>query len=410
MTLIVQKFGGTSVGSIERIKSVANIVSHACHNGHKVIVVVSAMAGETDRLESLAKQVVANPSPREIDVLMSTGEQVSMSLLAMALSAKGWKTKSLTGQQAGIITDSSHTSARIQDIRSEQLKQILSGNDILVVAGFQGVEASGDITTLGRGGSDLTAVAIAAAVKAKECQIYTDVKGVYSSDPRIVPKARCLHEIPFPAMLELASVGAKVLQTRAVYYAGKYQVPLRVLSSFEAAEGTKIVYERENMESALVSGIAYNKSETKITFSGVPDKPGVLAQIIKPLSNHHIDVDMMLQAADDNGLTKIVLSVSSTNINHQLELIEQISKTIGAAQVKLDPEVCKLSVVGVGLQHDPDVAIMMLETLAKEGINILAISNSETRISVLIEEKYLELAARSLHSIFRLDSEDNYIG
>jgi aspartate kinase len=410
MTLIVQKFGGTSVGSIERIKSVANIVSHACHNGNKVIVVVSAMAGETDRLESLAQQIVSSPSPREIDVLMSTGEQVSMSLLAMALTAKGWKTKSLTGQQAGIITDSRHTSARIQDIKSGQLKQTLSDNDILVVAGFQGVEANGDITTLGRGGSDLTAVAIAAAMKAKECQIFTDVKGVYSSDPRIVPKARCLQEIPFPAMLELASVGAKVLQTRAVYYAGKYQVPLRVMSSFESAEGTKIVYKRENMESALVSGIAYSKSETKITFSGVPDKPGILAQIIKPLSDNHIHVDMMLQATDDNGLTKVVLSVSTSDVHHQSQLIEDISKTIRATQVTLDPEVCKLSVVGVGLQHDPDVAIMMLETLAKEGINILAISNSETRISVLIEEKYLELAARSLHSIFRLDSEDNYIG
>jgi aspartate kinase len=410
MTLIVQKFGGTSVGSIERIKSVANIVSHACHNGHKVIVVVSAMAGETDRLEGLAKQIVSNPSSREVDVLISTGEQVSMSLLAMALGAKGWKIKSLTGQQAGIVTDSRHTSARIQEIKSEQLQQILGDNDVLVVAGFQGIDHAGNITTLGRGGSDLTAVAIAAAMQADECQIFTDVKGVYSSDPRIVPKARCLKEIPFPAMLELASVGAKVLQTRAVYYAGKYQVPLRVLSSFEAAEGTKIVYERDNMESALVSGIAYNKSETKITFSGVPDKPGILAQIIKPMSNNHIDVDMMLQATDDNGLTKIVLSVSSSHVQQQKQLIEDISKAIGAIQVKLDPEVCKLSVVGVGLQHDPDVAIKMLETLAQEGINILAISNSETRISVLIEEKYLELAARSLHSIFRLDSEDNYIG
>jgi aspartate kinase len=409
VALIVQKYGGTSVGSPERIKNVARRVAKYKAQGHQVVVVVSAMSGETNRLVALAKEVQAEPDSREMDVILSTGEQVTIGLLSMALKAEGLKAKSYTGAQVKILTDSAFTKARILSIDEESIRADLSNDFVLVVAGFQGMDEAGNITTLGRGGSDTTGVAIAAALGADECQIYTDVDGVYTTDPRMVPEARRLKSITFEEMMEMASLGSKVLQIRSVEFAGKYKVKLRVLSSFEEeGEGTLITFEEDNtMEQAIISGIAFNRDEAKITVIGVPDKPGIAYQILGPVSEANIDVDMIIQNVGVGGATDFSFTVHRNEYAKAMDLLKStVQQHIGAREVIGDNKTAKVSVVGIGMRSHVGIASKMFRTLAEEGINIQMISTSEIKISVVIDEKYLELAVRVLHKAFDLDQDN----
>ena len=405
MALIVQKYGGTSVGSVERIKNVARRVAKWAGEGHQLVVVVSAMAGETNRLIALAKEVQAHPEPRELDVMLSTGEQVTIALLAMALAGLGVKSRSYTGAQVKILTDSVYTRARILRIDEERIRDDLRNGCVVVVAGFQGVDEAGNITTLGRGGSDTTGVALAAALKADECQIYTDVDGVYTTDPRIVPEARRLKTITFEEMLEMASLGSRVLQIRSVEFAGKYQVKLRVLSSFEEeGEGTLITFEEdENMEHAVISGIAFNRDEAKITILGVPDRPGIAYQILGPIAEASIDVDMIVQNVGHDGLTDFSFTVHRNDYQKSLEILGRVAAHIKARDLIGGDRIAKVSIVGMGMRSHAGIASAMFRTLAEEGINIQMISTSEIKVSVVIDEKYMELAVRVLHKAFGLE-------
>ncbi len=405
MALIVQKYGGTSVGSVERIEAVAAKVKGWRDQGHDVIVVVSAMSGETNRLVELAHQIQDRPVPRELDVLLSTGEQVTIALLSMALNKLGCAARSYTGHQVHIRTDSTHNKARILDIDDKRIRHDLDQGRIVVVAGFQGMDEEGNITTLGRGGSDTSAVALAAALKADECQIYTDVDGVYTTDPRVVPEARRLERITFEEMLEMASLGSKVLQIRSVEFAGKYNVPLRVLSSFEEGEGTLITYEEEEMEEALISGIAFNRDEAKLTIVGVPDQPGVASKILSPIGKSNIEVDMIIQNVGADGTTDFTFTVHRNDYGKALAVLEQTKQELGAREVSGDNKIVKISLVGVGMRSHAGIAGTMFEALANEGINIRMISTSEIKISVVVDEKYLELGVRALHSAFGLDDK-----
>ncbi len=404
MSLIVQKYGGTSVGSVERIERVAEKVMGWRAQGHDVIVVVSAMSGETNRLISLAKEIDANPAPREMDVLVSTGEQVTIALLSMALEKRGCAARSYTGHQVHIRTDSAFNKARILEIDDQRVRADLAAGRVVVVAGFQGVDEHGNITTLGRGGSDTTAVALAAALKADECQIYTDVDGVYTTDPRVVAAARRLDRITFEEMLEMASLGSKVLQIRSVEFAGKYNVPLRVLSSFEEGPGTLITYEEEGMEQALISGIAFNRDEAKLTVLGVPDQPGVASKILGPISDANIEVDMIVQnVGPDGSTTDFTFTIHRNEYDKALKILEGRAAELGAREVLGDTKIVKISLVGVGMRSHAGIAAKMFETLAREGINIRMISTSEIKISVVVDEKYLELGVRALHDAFELE-------
>jgi len=415
MSLIVQKFGGTSVGSVERIRNVARRVAKWSAAGHQVVVVPSAMSGETNRLIALAREIQPNPDPRELDVIASTGEQVTVGLLSMALMEQGVRAKSYTGAQVRVLTDSSFTKARIQAIDEERLRSDLSAGVVPVVAGFQGVDPSGNITTLGRGGSDTSAVALAAALQADECLIFTDVDGVYTTDPRIVPEARRLPTITFEEMLEMASLGSKVLQIRSVEFAGKYKVRLRVLSSLtdpmipvaqEAVSGTLITFEEdERMERAIISGIAHSRDEAKITVMGVPDRPGIAYAILGPIADANLDVDVIIQNASVEGHTDFSFTVPRNDFNKAMEIARQVQAHIGAKDIVGDNKVCKISIVGVGMRSHPGVASQMFRTLAEEGINIQMISTSEIKISVVVDEKYMELAVRVLHRAFGLESQ-----
>jgi len=407
MALLVQKFGGTSVGTTERIEAVAEKVCRFRKEGHDVVVVVSAMSGETNRLIALAGDIMDEPTPREMDVLVSTGEQVTIALLSMALQKRGCDARSYTGGQVRILTDNSHNKARIKDIDAHRMQADLDAGRVIVVAGFQGVDEQGNITTLGRGGSDTTAVALAAALKADECQIYTDVDGVYTTDPRVVDSARRLDCITFEEMLEMASLGSKVLQIRAVEFAGKYNVPLRVLSSFEDGEGTLITFEDDTaMEQPVVSGIAFNRDEAKLTISGVPDTPGSALGILKPISDANIEVDMIVQNVGQDNKTAFTFTVNRPDLKRAQDILNRISEDIGAGEVIGDSKIAKVSIVGVGMRSHAGVATQMFEALSKEGINIQMISTSEIKVSVVIDEKYLELAVRALHSTFGLENAE----
>ena len=412
--LVVHKYGGTSVGSVERIQAVARRVAKWKASGHQLVVVVSAMSGETNRLIGLARQMQAEPDPRELDVIASTGEQVTIGLLAMALKQLGLKAKSYTGSQVHILTDDAFTKARIVDIDEKRIRKDLEEGTVVVVAGFQGVDKEGNITTLGRGGSDTTGVALAAALKADECLIYTDVDGVYTTDPRVVPEARRLQTVTFEEMLELASLGSKVLQIRSVEFAGKYKVPLRVLSSMtdpdiplaqEAASGTLITFEEdEKMEDAVVAGIAFNRDEAKITVVGVPDRPGIAYAILGPVGDANIDVDMIIQNAGADGLTDFSFTVHRNEYQKALDVLNnQVKGHIKAREVRGDNKVCKVSLVGVGMRTHAGIASRMFRALSEEGINIQMISTSEIKIAVVVDEKYMELAVRALHRVFELD-------
>jgi aspartate kinase len=402
MALIVQKYGGTSVGDLERIGRVADRVKASRDAGNDVVVVLSAMGGETDRLLEMARQMSGRPNRRELDVLLATGEQVSIALLCMSLSSKGCAARSFTGRQASIRTDASHTKARILDIDVEALKSALRESQVAVVAGFQGTDETGNITTLGRGGSDTTAVALAAALRADECQIYTDVDGVYTSDPRVVPDARRLDTITFEEMLELASLGARVLQIRAVEFASKYNVTLRVLSTFEEGKGTLITSEEATMEQPLISGVAFNQDEAKLTVKGVPDRPGIAAALLGPIAAANIDVDMIVQNVSEDGTTDVTFTVHRNEYEAAFELLRQHSRDMDAKEVTGDDRIAKISLVGVGMRSHAGIASRMFETLAAESINIQMISTSEIKISVVVDEKYLELGVRALHAAFGL--------
>ena len=409
MSLIVQKYGGTSMGTPERIRNVARRVLRWKAKGHQIVVVVSAMSGETNRLIALAKDVSPIPDPRELDVMVSTGEQVAIALLAMALTDLGAKARSYTGTQVRVLTDSTYTKARILEIDDANIRRDLDQDTVVIVAGFQGVDADGNITTLGRGGSDTSGVALAAALAADECQIYTDVDGVYTTDPRIVPEARKLDRITFEEMLEMASLGSKVLQIRSVEFAGKYKVKLRVLSSFEEEGketlGTLITFEDDiTMEQPIISGIAFTRDEAKLTMLGVPDKPGIAYQILGPVSEANIDVDMIIQNVGHDGLADFSFTVSRGDYARAFELLDkQIKPHVGARSVEGDDKICKVSAVGVGMRSHPGVASKMFRALAEEGINLQMISTSEIKISVVLDEKYVELAVRVLHKAFELD-------
>ncbi len=405
MALIVQKYGGTSVGSPERIKNVAKRVAKARAEGHDIVVVVSAMSGETNRLVALAQEMQEQPDPRELDVVLATGEQVTIGLLAMALKNIGVEAKSYTGWQVAVKTDAAHTKARIEEIDGDKMRADLAQGKVVIVAGFQGINRAGDITSLGRGGSDTSAVALAAALKADECQIYTDVDGVYTTDPRVVPEARRMDTITFEEMLELASLGSKVLQIRSVEFAGKYQVRLRVLSSLtEGGNGTLITFEEdENMERAVVSGIAFDKNQARINVRGVPDKPGIAYQILGAVADANVDVDMIIQNVGTEGTTDFSFTVPRGDYKPTLDLLGSLKDSIGMAEVSGDDAVCKVSVVGLGMRSHVGVAARMFHALASENINIQMISTSEVKVSVLIDEKYMELATRVLHKEFDLD-------
>ena len=406
MALIVQKYGGTSVGTVERISAVADRVKRYVDQGDQVVVVVSAMSGETNRLLGLSSAINDQPPSRELDVLLSTGEQVTIALLSMALTARQVPARSYLGSQVKILTDQSHTKARIKAIDSEAVLADIEKGQVAVVAGFQGVDEQGNITTLGRGGSDTTAVAIAAALNADECQIYTDVDGVYTTDPRVVDGAKRLASITFEEMLEMASLGSKVLQIRAVEFAGKYQVPLRVLSSFEEGEGTLISIEKNiDMEAPLVSGIAFNRDEARVVVRGVPDTPGVAYKVIGPVSDANIEVDVIVQNVAADGTTDLTFTVHRNDISKAKTITETVASDLNARDVAIDENICKVSLVGVGMRSHAGIASQMFKTLADVGINIELITTSEIKISVVIEEKFMELAVRSLHSAFGLDAE-----
>ena len=403
MALIVQKYGGTSVGNPERIQAVAERVKRFRGQGHDVVVVVSAMSGVTDSLIKLAKSMHGDPPARELDVLLATGEQQTIALLAMSLDKIGCPALSYTGYQVHIRTDSAFGKARIMQIDEKRIHEDLKKGLVVVVAGFQGVDEDGNITTLGRGGSDTTAVALAAALKADECQIYTDVDGVYTTDPRIVPQARRLDRITFEEMLEMASLGSKVLQIRSVEFAGKYRVPLRVLSSFEEGPGTLITYEENEMEAPLISGIAFNRDEAKLTIRGVPDKPGIAAHILGEIGKVNINVDMIVQNVGADGTTDFTFTVHRGDYKKSMDILKRVSLELKAREVSGDDKIVKISVVGVGMRSHAGIAGQMFKTLADEGINIQMISTSEIKISVVVEEKYLELGVRALHSAFGLE-------
>ena len=409
MALIVQKYGGTSVGSTARIRSVAGRVARYHHEGHQLVVVVSAMSGETNRLLALAKEISPDPDPRELDVIAATGEQVTIGLLAIALHELGLKAKSYTGGQVRVLTDNAFTKARILDIDVEPIRKDIASGTVVIVAGFQGVDAQGNITTLGRGGSDTSGVALAAALAADECQIYTDVDGVYTADPRIVPEARRLEKITFEEMLEMASLGSKVLQIRSVEFAGKYKVKLRVLSSFDdsdsTAAGTLITFEEdETMEQAIISGIAFNRDEAKISVMGVEDRPGVAYAILGPIAAANIDVDMIVQNIGASGHTDFSFTVNRAEYQKALDVLaREKGKGFAARDLIGDNKICKVSLVGIGMRSHVGIAARMFKALADEGINIQMISTSEIKISVVIDEKYLELAVRQLHRTFELD-------
>jgi len=407
MSLLVQKYGGTSVGSIERIEAVADKVASFRAQGHDMVVVLSAMSGETNRLIGLAQQIQSTPDPRELDVLVSTGEQVTIALLCMALKKRGVDARSYTGGQVRILTDSAFTKARIQAIDEENMRADLKAGRVVVVAGFQGVDEQGNITTLGRGGSDTTGVALAAALKADECQIYTDVDGVYTTDPRVVERARRLEKITFEEMLEMASQGSKVLQIRSVEFAGKYKVPLRVLHSFKEGPGTLITLDEENstMEQPIVSGIAFNRDEAKVTVAGVPDVPGVASKILAPIGAENIEIDVIVQNVSADGTTDLTFTVHKNDMKKAVAVLEGVAKEIGAREVRSDDKVAKVSIVGVGMRSHAGVASRMFTALADDRINIQMITTSEIKISVIIDERYLELAVRSLHTAFGLDAE-----
>ena len=405
MSLIVQKYGGTSVANPERINAVADRVKRFVDKGHKVVVVVSAMSGETNKLLQFISDVNKKPDPRESDVVLSTGEQVTIGLTALAIQARGVKAKSYTGAQVKILTDNAHSKARIINIGTENIRKDLDSGYVLVIAGFQGADEKGNITTLGRGGSDTTAVAIAAALGADECQIYTDVNGIYTTDPRVVSNARKLKSITFEEMLEMASLGSKVLQIRSVEFAGKYKVNLRVLSSFEEdGEGTIITYEESHkMEDPIISGIAFNRDEAKVTVESIPDKPGIAYQILGPIAEQNIDVDMIIQNIGHDGLNDFTFTVNKTELDKTIEILENMKDHLGAKTIIGDSNIAKLSLVGVGMKSHVGVASKMFRTLSEEGINISTISTSEIKISILIEEKSLDAAVQSLHKAFNLD-------
>lgn len=405
MALVVQKYGGTSLGTVERIRNVAKRVAKTFDEGNDVVVILSAMSGETNRLVALADEVCEFPSEREYDVLVSTGEQVTIALLSMCLQSMGYKAKSYLGSQIPMITDSSHAKARIKSIPDTNIREDLSQKTIVVCAGFQGIEPNGSITTLGRGGSDTSAVAIAAALKADVCEIYTDVDGVYTTDPRMVPAARKISKISYEEMLEMASLGAKVLQIRSVEFAKKYGVVIHVRSSFDDSQGTLVMKEDKEMETVLVSGIAFNKDEAKISILGVPDQPGIAAQIFSPLTESNITVDMIIQNVSSDGKTDMTFTVPKIDCKKALQIIEPVAETIGASGTRSDPAIAKISIIGVGMRSHAGVASKMFETLSKEGINIEMISTSEIKISCVISEKYTELAVRVLHEAFGLNKE-----
>jgi aspartate kinase len=413
MALIVQKYGGTSVGSVERIKNVARRVAKWKAKGHDLVVVVSAMSGETNRLIALAREIQAHPDPRELDVVAATGEQVTIGLLAMALMELGLKARSYTGGQVRMLTDSAFNKARILKIDEDSIRRDLKDGHVVVVAGFQGVDAQGNVTTLGRGGSDTSGVALAAALKAEECQIFTDVDGVYTTDPRVVPEAQRLRKITFEEMLEMASLGSKVLQIRSVEFAGKYSVRLRVLSSLtppdlpigeEAVSGTLITIEEDaDMEQALVAGVAFNRDEAKVTILGVPDRPGIAYQILDPIAGANIEVDVIVQNVGNEGLTDFSFTVHRNDLKKTLDILQKVCTHIGAREVIGDDKICKVGLVGVGMRSHVGVASKMFRALAEAGINIQMISTSEIKITVVIDEKYMELAVRELHKVFDLD-------
>ena len=403
MALYVHKYGGTSVGNTERIGKVADRVLRARARGEDVVVVVSAMSGETNKLVAYAHEIQERPDPREMDVLLATGEQVTIALLAMALQSRGCPAVSFTGWQVRILSDEAHTKARIVQIDTARIRAELDAGKVVVVAGFQGVTEAGDITTLGRGGSDTTAVALAAALKANECLIFTDVDGVYTTDPRVEPRARRLERITFEEMLEMASLGSKVLQIRSVEFAGKYNVPLRVLSSFEDGSGTLISYEEAGMEKALISGIAFNRDEAKLTILGVPDRPGIAYKILGPVASANVEVDMIVQNIAADQTTDFTFTVHRNEYKTALEILERTCQELGGREVIGDDKIVKVSIVGVGMRSHAGIASKMFEALAKEGINIRMISTSEIKISIVVDERYLELAVRTLHEAFELD-------
>ena len=400
--LIVQKYGGTSVGSVERIKNVARKIISTRNEGHDVVVVVSAMSGETDRLVSLAHEITHVPVEREMDILLSSGERVTVALLAIALNSMGYPAKAFTGRQVGIVTDSVHTKARIERISGERVQEALKEGVIPVIAGFQGISEGSDVTTLGRGGADLTAVALAAALKADLCDIYTDVEGVFTTDPNIVSDAKKLDKISYEEMLELASLGAKVLQNRSVEYAAKYGVKVRVLSAFAEGNGTLLTGEDEDMEKVVVSGVTYDRNQSKVTIIGVPDKPGIAARIFGPVAASSIIVDMIIQNVSQESLTDISFTVPRSDVKKTITLMESIIKDIGAREFEVKEDIAKVSIVGVGMRSHSGVALKMFSTLADEGINIMMISTSEIKISCVIDAKYTELAVRALHRAFEL--------
>jgi len=403
VALIVQKYGGTSVGNVERIHRVAERVERAQKDGHQVVVVLSAMSGETDRLLKLAHEATNSPDERELDMLLSTGERVTIALLAMELRGRGVNARSFTGRQVGIHTDSAHTKARISRVTAERIKEALAGGVIPVVAGFQGINASSDVTTLGRGGSDLTAVALAAALKADRCIIYTDVDGVYTADPNIVPAARRLDKISYEEMLEMASLGAKVLQSRSVEFAAKYSVPVEVNSSFKEGKGTLVTREDADMEGVMVSGVTGDRNQAKITIVGVPDRPGIAARVFGAVANANIVVDMIIQNVSQASMTDISFTVPKPDLRKAVDLVQRLSEEIGARSVAVTESIAKVSLIGVGMRSHSGVAAKMFEVLSREGVNIMMISTSEIKISCVIEEKYLELAMRTLHTAFGLD-------
>ncbi len=403
MSVVVEKYGGTSVGTIERINKVAQRVARSKAEGQDVVVVLSAMAGDTNRLIDLARQVNPNPVPRELDMAMSTGEQITIALLSIALNRDGVKAKSYTGSQIPIITNNMHGKARVENINAEKISADLADGYVVVVAGFQGITECGEITTLGRGGSDTTAVALAAALNAQECRIYTDVDGVMTADPRIVPDARILDQITAEEMLELSSSGAKVLQIRAVEFAHKYGVDLRVLSSFQDVKGTLVTSKETNMEQPKITGIAYNINEAKITIRGVPDRPGVASKLFGPIADAHINVDMIIQNVGTDNNTDLTFTVDRSEYQNSLDLVRRIMPDLGAGELVSNDDIAKISIVGVGMRSHTGIATTMFTTLADEGINIQMISTSEIKISVIVDEKYVELGVRALHKAFGLD-------
>jgi aspartate kinase len=405
MALIVQKYGGTSVGTIERIRRVADGVEKAHKDGHLVVVVLSAMSGETDRLLKLAHEVTSLPDDRELDMLLSTGERVTIALLAMELRGRGLHARSYTGRQVGIMTDSAHTKARITRVKADRIREALTKGTIPIVAGFQGINEESDVTTLGRGGSDLTAVALAAALKADRCIIYTDVDGVYTSDPNIVPAAGRIDKISYEEMLEMASLGAKVLQSRSVEFAAKFNVPVEVNSSFKEGKGTLVTREDVGMEDVAVSGVTGDRNQAKVTIVGVPDKPGIAARIFGSVAQANILVDMIIQNVSQAGMTDISFTIPRADLKKAVPLIQSVAKDIDAKSVSVLEAIAKVSLVGVGMRSHSGVAAKMFEVLSREGVNIMMISTSEIKISCVIEEKYLELAMRSLHSAFGLDRD-----